>query len=78
MHDNQSELFTLLTDLIKMNAIIGTELIQLVENSSRQIHGEIPESCKVQHTALKKEMIEIAEKWNPDCNLLKVHNLEHE
>ncbi len=78
MHDNQSELFALLTDLIKMNAIIGTELIQLVENSSRQIRGEIPESCKVQHTALKKEMIEIAEKWNENCLLLRQHNLEHE
>jgi len=78
MHDNQSELLALLTDLIKMNAIIGTELIQLVENSSRQIHGEIPESCKVQHAALKKEMIEIAEKWNENCLLIREHNLEHE
>ena len=76
-HDN-TELVDLLKDMIKLNAVIATELIQLVENSSRQLRGEIPESCKVQHGVLKKEIVEIAEKWHDNCRMLKEHNLKHE
>lgn len=67
-----------LKDLIKINAIIATELIQLVENSSRQLRGEIPESCRVQHGALRKEIVEIAEKWHEECRMLRKHTLGHE
>ena len=70
----QSEL---LADLIRINAVIATELIQLVENSSRQLRGNVPESCKMQHRALKKEMIEIAEKYSDGCAMLREHNLGH-
>ena len=76
-HDDR-ELVDLLKDMIKINAVIATELIQLVENSSRQIRGEIPESCKVQHGTLKKEIVEIAEKWHDNCRMLAEHNLGHE
>lgn len=68
----------MLKDLIKINSVIATELIQLVENSSKQLRGDIPKSCKEQHKKLKKEIIEIAEKWNNNCELLKEHNIEHE
>lgn len=27
---------------------------------------------------LKKEVVEIAEKWHPTCEMLKNHNLTHE
>jgi uncharacterized protein YcsI (UPF0317 family) len=77
LHED-TELASLLKDMIKINAVIATELIQLVENSSRQIRGDIPESCKVQHGALKKEVVEIAEKWHPDCEIIRKHNLDHE
>jgi uncharacterized protein YcsI (UPF0317 family) len=61
----------LLKDLVKINAIIATELIQLVENSSKQIRGEIPDSCRIQHGQLRREVVEIAEKWNKDCEMLR-------
>ena len=77
MNDRSNETTELLKDLIKINAVIATELIQLVENSSRQIRGEIPDSCKVQHGTLKKEIIEIAEKWHDSCHMLREHNLGH-
>jgi uncharacterized protein YcsI (UPF0317 family) len=76
-HDDR-ELVDLLKDMLKINAVIATELIQLVENSSRQIRGEVPESCKVQHGVLKKEIVEIAEKWHDNCRMLNEHNLKHE
>jgi hypothetical protein len=73
----ETELAPLLKDMIKINAVIATELIQLVENSSKQLRGDIPEACKIQHGALKKELVEIAEKWHPNCEMLKKHNLGH-
>jgi len=78
MTNNQPEVVELLKDLIKINAIIATELIQLVENSSKQLRGDIPESCQIQHGELRKEIVELAEKWNNNCNMLRSHNLNHE
>jgi len=78
MDKSKEDLNEILKDLIKINAVIATELIQLVENSSRQIRGEIPKSCRVQHGQLKKEVVEIAEKWNSGCEILRSHNLAHE
>ena len=78
MSANSQQLDEMLQDLIKINAVIATELIQLVENSNRQIRGEIPESCRVQHGTLRKEVIEIAEKWNDNCAMLRKHNLDHD
>jgi len=72
-----TELASLLKDMIKINAVIATELIQLVENSSKQLRGDIPQACKIQHGTLKKEVVEIAEKWHPNCDMLKKHNLDH-
>ena len=79
MTDNRLKITDMLKDLIKINAVIATELIQLVENSSRLARGgDVPETCKVQHQALKKEVIEIAEKWCDTCQALRSHNLGHE
>jgi uncharacterized protein YcsI (UPF0317 family) len=78
MSANSQQLDEMLQDLIKINAVIATELIQLVENSSRQIRGEIPKSCQVQHGTLRKEVIEIAEKWTDNCATLRKHNLDHD
>jgi 16S rRNA C1402 (ribose-2'-O) methylase RsmI len=77
MTRNDTELTALLKDMIKLNAVIATELIQLVENSSRQLRGEIPASCKAQHGTLKKEIVAIAEKWHDNCGMLAAHNLSH-
>ncbi|MBC2712232.1 MAG: hypothetical protein HGJ94_14995 [Desulfosarcina sp.] len=79
MKDSSLKIADMLKDLIKINAVIATELVQLVENSSRLIHGgDVPEICKEQHHALKKEIIEIAEKWSDTCQTLRIHNLDHE
>ena len=77
MKDIQQEQLDILKDMVKLNAIIATELIQLVENSSQQLRGAIPDSCKVQHGELRKQVVEIAEKWNDNCEVLKKHNLKH-
>ena len=76
--ENNDQLAELLKDLIKINAVIATEMIQLVENSSRQIRGAVPEICLTQHAKLKQEVVEIAEKWERDCDMLRNHNLKHE
>ena len=78
MEHETNQLAEMLKDLIKINAVIATEMIQLVENSSRQIRGEVPESCLRQHAKLKQEVVEIAEKWQRDCEMLRKHNLAHE
>ena len=70
-------LLLLLKDVVKLNAIIATELIQLVENSSQQLRGAIPDSCKIQHGELRQQVVEIAEKWNDNCDTLRQHNLKH-
>ncbi len=76
--ENDNQLAELLKDLIKINAVIATEMIQLVENSSRQIRGAVPETCLTQHAKLKQEVVQIAEKWERDCDVLRNHNLKHE
>ena len=78
MDDHSERLAKMLEDSIFINAVIATELIQLVENSSRQIRGNVPESCVAEHRRLKARVIKIAEKWNKDCDILRKHNLEHE
>ena len=79
MNDNAMQTDDLLKDLVRINAVIATELIQLVENSSRLVRGgEVPETCKTQHQALKREVIEIAERWSDGCQTLRAHNLAHE
>ena len=77
MSGNQADILEILKDLIKINSIIATELIQLVENSSSQLRGKIPDSCIDQHLKLRKDIISIAEKWNSDCEVLREHNLKH-
>lgn len=77
MSENQTDILEILKDLVKINSIIATELIQLVENSSSQLRGKIPETCIDQHLKIRKDIISIAEKWNPDCEVLREHNLKH-
>ncbi len=77
MDKNQPELLDILKDILKINSIIATELIQLVENSSAQLRGEIPDSCKTEHLELRKDIISIAEKWNKGCEVLRSHNIKH-
>ncbi len=77
MDKNDPELLDILKDIIKINSIIATELIQLVENSSAQIRGQIPDTCKTEHLELRKDIVRIAEKWNKECEVLRSHNIKH-
>ena len=77
MKDIQQEQLDILKDMVKLNAIIATELIQLVENSSQQLRGAIPDTCQDQHGELRKQVVEIAEKWHDNCEMLRQHNLKH-
>ena len=78
MEDAATVQTEILRDLVKLNAIIATELIQLVENSSRQLRGDLPEACRIQHGELRRQVVEIAEHWSENCDMLRVHNLDHE
>ena len=75
---NEETIIEIMRDLIKINAVVATELIQLVENTSRQIRGSIPEGCKAAHGTLKQDIVRIAEKWNKNCETLRSHNLSHD
>lgn len=78
LEGNEETIVEMLKDLIKINAVVATELIQLVENTSQQIRGSIPESCKAAHGDLKQDIVRIAEKWNNNCETLRSHNLSHD
>ena len=78
MEDETMVQTEILRDLVKLNAVIATEMIQLVENASRQLHGDVPDACRVQHGELRKQVVEIAERWSDNCDMLRVHNLSHE
>ena len=78
MEDTQTQLLAAVRDLIQINAVVATELIQLVENTSRQLRGEIPETCRRQHGELRRQVVEIAERWGGGCETLRAHNLEHD
>ena len=70
-------LTVLLKDLIRINVIVATELIQLVENSSESLRGKVPDSCRAEHRALKREIIETAEKHGLSMDRVRSHNLAH-
>ncbi len=78
MEDPQTQLLAAVRDLIQINAVVATEMIQLVENTSRQLRGEIPEACRRQHGELRRQVIEIAERWSGGCETLRAHNLHHD
>ncbi len=77
MSDSAETLVEILKDAILINAAVATELVQLVENSSMQLHGDVPESCLTEHRRIKEMVIKIAEKWNKDCAIIRNHNLKH-
>ncbi len=67
-----------LQDLIWLNGVIATELIQLVENSSASLRGSVPEKCLIQHGELRKEALGIVEKHCPQkATSLRKHVLGH-
>lgn len=54
----------MLKDLIWLNAVIATELIQVTENVSSLLRGAPPpESCLQDHNRLREQALMIAEKY---------------
>jgi archaellum component FlaC len=74
----EPELEEMLKDLLWLNSVIATELIQITENTSQILRKEdIPESCRVEHAELRRRALEIAEKCH-QCEALKNHLEKHQ
>jgi len=60
----------MLADLIWLNALIATELIQVTENTSAILrNAPPPASCLTEHNALRVTALHIAEKYRKDSAL---------
>ena len=65
-----TEIKEMLADLIWLNALIATELIQVTENTSAILRQSAPpQSCLQEHQALRKTALFMAEKYRPDTML---------
>lgn len=61
---NSEEIKNMLADLIWLDALIATELIQVTENTSAILRkSPPPESCLQEHNALRAIALEIAGKY---------------
>lgn len=77
MHQDE-ETKEMLRDLLWLNALIATELIQITENTSQILRKAAPpESCIVEHAALRKTALEIADRYRPGT-MLRKHVAEHQ
>ena len=72
------EIKEMLADLIWLNAVIATELIQITENTSAILRkSPPPESCLAEHLELRKTALSMAEKYRP-ATVLGEHLLKHQ
>lgn len=68
MQDNNTK--DMLADLIWLNAVVATELIQITENTSAIVRkSSPPASCLAEHHALRETALAIAEKYRPGTAL---------
>jgi hypothetical protein len=68
----------MLADLIWLNTLIATELIQITENTSAILRKSAPpESCLQDHNALRVTALAIAERYKPGTALAR-HLGEHQ
>ncbi|MHC1590807.1 MAG: hypothetical protein ACXQS8_01865 [Candidatus Helarchaeales archaeon] len=80
MPTREDEILNCLKDLIFINGLIATELITLVENSSKiaRKSDSVPESCRQAHDRLNEQVIQIMEKyWSSELTNLKEHVRKH-
>ena len=64
------ELKEMLSDLLWLNSVIATELIQITENTSQILRKEdIPETCRIDHVELRKVAMDIADRYRPGTKL---------
>ena len=65
-----SETKEMLADLIWLNALIATELIQVTENTSAILRKSAPPAgCLAEHHALRETALRMAEKYRPGTML---------
>jgi len=68
----------MLADLVWLNAVIATELIQITENTSAILRkSPPPESCIAEHHALREVALKMAEKYRPGTALMQ-HLTHHQ
>jgi hypothetical protein len=68
----------MLKDLVWLNAVIATELIQITENSSAMLRKSAPPaSCLAEHHALRETALAMAEKYRPGT-MLAQHLNKHQ
>ena len=66
------EIRQMLADLLWLNAVIATELIQITENSSAILRKSAPpSSCLRDHNDLRATALAIAEKYKPETALAR-------
>lgn len=76
MQDKETK--EMLADLIWLNAVIATELIQITENSSAILRqSPPPASYLTKHNVLRKTVLAMAEKYRPG-SMLAQHLLKHQ
>ena len=72
------EIKEMLADLIWLNALIATELIQVTENTSAILRKvPPPKSCLVEHAALRTTALSIARRYRQDT-MLEQHLNKHQ
>ncbi|WOF15368.1 hypothetical protein F1737_01055 [Methanoplanus sp. FWC-SCC4] len=60
----------MMRDMLWLNAVIATELIQVTENTSKILRKEdIPKSCRAEHNALRDVALKIADRYKPGTDL---------
>jgi hypothetical protein len=73
-----NELEEMLKDLIWLNAVIATELIQITENTSQIVRkSPPPASCLVEHQSLRETALAMAERCRPGT-MLPAHLKGHQ
>jgi hypothetical protein len=66
------ELRQMLRDLLWLNSLIATELIQITENTSAILRdGNIPTTCLEEHAKLRAVALDIADRYLPGTELRK-------
>jgi len=60
----------MLADLLWLQAVIATELIQITENTSSLLRkSPPPQTCVEEHERLRRHALEIAERYRPGSGL---------
>lgn len=73
------EIKKLLKDLIFVAAVDATETMQVTENTSALLRGEVPGTCKTAHFRLRERITEITDAWAEESSRdLKKHLFGHD